>query len=154
MSLADVEFREATRDDLVALVTMLADDPLGAERETVADPLPSAYVDAYDAIAQDANNLLLVACTEGRVVAMLQLTFLPSLTRRGSWRGQIEGVRVAAAMRGSGIGRRLVKHAIELAAQRGCLLVQLTTDKSRADALRFYESLGFRATHEGMKLQL
>lgn len=147
-------FREATADDLPRLVEMLADDPLGATRERFEDPLPSEYGAAFEAIDRDPNQQLLVAEIEGRVVGTLQLTFIPSITRLGAWRAQVEGVRVASEARGEGLGRLLMEESIRRARDRGCLLLQLTTDKSRPDALRFYESLGFVASHEGMKLVL
>jgi len=133
---------------------MLADDPLGAARETASTPLPASYYAAFDAIAADANNELVVACLDGNVVGVLQLTFIPSLTYRGGWRALIEGVRVAAAVRGRGVGRALLEWAIARVRERGCHMAQLTTDKSRPEAKAFYESLGFVASHEGMKLRL
>lgn len=149
-----VRFREATETDLPAIVRLLADDPLGATRERLADPLPPAYGRAFTAIAADPNHELLVADRDGEVLGVLQLTFLPSLTWQGSWRAMVEGVRVARAARGSGVGQAMLEEAIRRARARGCRMVQLTTDKTRADAHRFYERLGFRATHEGMKLLL
>ena len=143
--------RAARPADLATIVEMLADDALGATREEHRDPLPSAYAEAFEAIAVDANNSVLVAEEDGRVVAVLQITVIPSLTYAGRPRGQIEGVRVRADRRGTGVGRALVEHAVEHAVARGCHVVQLTTDKRRPDALRFYESLGFAATHEGLK---
>jgi GNAT superfamily N-acetyltransferase len=133
---------------------MLADDALGAQREKYGQPLPDSYYAAFEAITADANNELLTACLADRVVAVLQLTFIPYLTYGGSWRALIEGVRVDGSVRSHGVGRKLVERAIERARQRGCHLVQLTSDKTRADAIRFYESLGFVASHEGMKLHL
>jgi GNAT superfamily N-acetyltransferase len=133
---------------------MLADDVLGAGREDFRLPLPREYVAAFDAIDRDPNNELIVTELEGRVVGVLQVTWLPYLTHRGTWRALIEGVRVDASVRSSGIGRRLFTWAIERAKEKGCGMVQLTTDKARPDALRFYESLGFVASHEGMKLKL
>lgn len=149
-----VRIREARADDLAAMVALLADDPLGATREDPSDPPAATYRDAFDAIDADPNQALLVADDGTTVVGLLQLTFIPSLTYRGGWRGQVEGVRVARSMRSSGLGRRLVTHAVELAEARRCRLVQLTTDKKRPRALAFYESLGFVASHEGMKLHL
>lgn len=145
------EFRIARAEDLPALVDMLADDALGQQREAPARPLSPRYQEAFDAIAADANNALIVCVQQDQPIGMLQLTFIPYLTYVGGWRALVEGVRVAATHRGQGIGRRLVEHAIEQARERGCVLVQLTTDKTRPDALRFYESLGFVASHEGMK---
>ncbi len=133
---------------------MLADDVLGAGREEYTSPLAASYLGAFDAIDGDPNNELVVGELAGRVVAVLQLTCIPTLTRRGSRRALIEGVRVDARLRSGGIGRRLVEWAIERAREKGCRLVQLTSDKRRGDAIRFYESLGFVASHEGMKLEL
>jgi GNAT superfamily N-acetyltransferase len=123
-------------------------------REAYAEPLPESYYEAFEAIGRDPNNELVVAELAGRVIGVLQLTFIPNITYRGGWRAQIEGVRVAAEFRSSGIGRKLFEWAIDRARRRDCRLVQLATDKARPDAMRFYESLGFVASHEGMKLQL
>jgi ribosomal protein S18 acetylase RimI-like enzyme len=147
-------FREATRADVPAIVAMLADDMLGRQRERLADPLPDSYYTAFDAIAADPNNVLLVVCRGHDVVGTLQLTLTPSLSHRGSLRGTIESVRTTSAVRGQGVGSALVRYAIEAARQRGCAMVQLSSDKRRGDAKRFYERLGFRASHEGMKLAL
>jgi ribosomal protein S18 acetylase RimI-like enzyme len=134
---------------------MLADDPLGAGREANRSPLPPSYVDAFAHIDRDANNELVVVEADGQaIVGVLQLTFIPSLTYQGGWRALIEGVRVAAKFRSSGIGKELFLWAIGRAKERGCHMLQLTTDKTRADAIRFYKGLGFVATHEGMKLHL
>ena len=137
-----------------AIVRLLADDPLGRTRERDETPLPVSYATAFAAIDADANQELVVACRGPRVVGVLQLTYLPSLTYQGSWRAQIEGVRVGADERSRGLGRALFEWAIARARARGCALLQLTTDKSRPDARRFYEALGFVASHEGMKLRL
>lgn len=150
----ELTFRQVTLSDLPVIVEMLADDPLGAAREQLSHPLPNAYVSAFAAIDADPNNELTVACVAGRVVAVLQLTFIPYLTYQGGWRGLIEGVRVVQDYRSQGVGRQLIQWAIERAKARGCRMVQLTTDKTRPEALRFYERLGFQATHEGMKLLL
>jgi len=150
----DVSFREAREADVPSIVRLLADDPLGATRETVTEPLPASYLDAFRSIDADANQSLLLACRGEEVVGVLQLTFIPSLTYRGSWRAQIEGVRVASGARSDGVGRRLVEEAVARAEARGCRMVQLTSDKQRPRAIAFYESLGFAATHEGMKLHL
>jgi ribosomal protein S18 acetylase RimI-like enzyme len=146
--------RHARRDDVPAIVALLADDPLGRARESHAGPLPEAYWRAFDEIAAQKGNVLLVAERDGAAVGCLQLTVIPGLSRRGMRRGQIEAVRVGAGERGRGLGERLVRHAIELARREGCGLVQLTSDMSRADAHRFYERLGFVASHLGMKLAL
>ena len=154
MQTDNLVFRRAARADVTGIVKMLADDPLGAKRETYTTPLPENYYRAFEAIDQDPNNELIVAEVDGRVIGVLQMTFVPGLTYRGSWRALVEGVRVAAEVRSQGIGRRLFEWAIEHARQRGCRLLQLTSDKARPDAIRFYESLGFVASHEGMKLHL
>lgn len=146
--------RPARREEVPQIVALLADDQLGAAREELSDPLPQAYYDAFDAIAGSAENEMLVAEAEGTIVGCLQLTFIPGLSRRGALRGQIESVRVAASQRGSGFGRRMFLWAIERCREKGCKTVQLTTDKSRGEAHSFYESLGFVASHEGMKLAL
>jgi ribosomal protein S18 acetylase RimI-like enzyme len=146
--------RDAKREDVLATVAMLADDTLGRSRERFEDPLPQPYWDAFAAIEADPNNRLLVAEIDGSVAACLQLTFIPGLSRRGARRAQIESVRVASAHRGAGLGRRLIEAAIAEARRHGATIVQLTTDKTRADARRFYEGLGFVASHEGMKLSL
>lgn len=147
-------FRRATRNDVSAIVRMLADDPLGSKREHFANPLPDGYYTAFDAIAADSRNELIVAERDGRIIGTLQLTFIPYLNHQGSWRALIESVHVDANERNRGVGGALMRHAIARAQERGCRIVQLTTDKTRADARRFYEKLGFRATHEGMKLPL
>jgi ribosomal protein S18 acetylase RimI-like enzyme len=156
--MSDTTIRPARRDDVPAIVALLADDPLGRERETAGDPLPAAYWQAFDDIAAQSGNFLLVAERAGalprEVVGCLQLMAIPGLSRRGMKRGLIEAVRVGAACRGLGVGEQLVRHAIEIARDAGCGLVQLTTDKSRGDAHRFYERLGFVASHLGMKLAL
>ena len=133
---------------------MLADDELGSSREDVRTPPNAHYVTAFDAISSDKNQLLLVAEQAGAVVGFLQISIIPGLARLGTTRGQIEGVRIARSARGSGLGSQMVLRAIEECRQRGCGLVQLTTDKTRPDAHRFYEALGFTASHEGMKLAL
>jgi ribosomal protein S18 acetylase RimI-like enzyme len=149
---APLVLRDARRDEVPAIVAMLADDILGGAREATDDLHP--YFAAFDAIASDPNNRLLVAEVDGTIAGCLQLTFIPGLSRGAAWRAQIESVRITASARGGGFGRRMIEAAIGLARAQGCKLVQLTTDKARADALRFYEGLGFTATHEGMKLTL
>lgn len=146
-------FRQATQDDLPAIIALLADDPLGAKREKYTLPLPDAYHQAFAAIERDPNNeLVVVDAGEHRVGGVLQLTYIPYLTYQGGWRALIEGVRVAAELRSRGVGEQLFRWAIERARERGCHLIQLTSDKARPEAIRFYEKLGFRASHEGMKL--
>ena len=147
-------FRAATVDDLPAILALLVDDELRKLREDLGPPLNPRYLAAFEAIERDSNQLLAVADQDGEVVGCLQITFIPGLSRLGMWRGQIEAVRVAATQRGSGVGRAMLLWAIEQCRARGCGLVQLTTEKRRADAHRFYARLGFEATHEGMKLRL
>lgn len=147
--------RPATADDLPAIVHLLADDPLGATRERDVDPLPQPYRDAFAAIDADPMNELVVACTpDGAILGTLQLTITASLSRLGTTRATIEGVRVAATARSLGLGQRLVEWAIARATARGCGVIQLTTDRTRVDAHRFYERLGFVASHVGMKRSL
>jgi GNAT superfamily N-acetyltransferase len=147
----NLQIRRATAEDVPEIVAMLADDPLGAARESPGDP---AYAAAFADIDADPRQLLAVAEAGGAVVGTLQLTFIPGLSRVGATRAQIEAVRVRADQRGAGLGQRLVEWAVGEARRRGCVLVQLTSDASRADAHRFYERLGFRASHVGMKLVL
>ena len=147
-------FRDAVRDDLPRIIALLANDPLGSKRERLADPLPDCYHRAFDAIAADPNNRVIVVEHDGKIIGTLQLTFIPNLTYAGGIRAQIEGVRVDDAYRSRQVGRRLFEWAIEEARRHGCHMVQLTADKTRPDAHRFYESLGFTASHLGMKLHL
>jgi GNAT superfamily N-acetyltransferase len=150
--MGDLEIRAAVADDIPAIVAMLADDPLGAQRESPEDLAP--YLTALQRLADDPNQHLVVAVREGRVVGTLQLTIIPGLSRRGATRSIIEGVRIHADERGSGLGTQLIEWAIDTSRSEGCQLVQLTSDKSRVDAHRFYERLGFEASHLGFKLQL
>jgi len=150
----NVVFRSAYRDDLPAIVRMLADDELARSRETTSPDSADVYSAAFEAIDRDNNNHLIVGLVDDTVIAVLQLTFIPNLTYSGGWRAQIEGVRVERSLRGEGIGHKLIAYAIDRARGRRCAIVQLTTDKRRPDVVSFYESLGFRASHEGMKLWL
>lgn len=152
--MTDIHIRRAHRDDLDAIVAMLADDKLGATREDTGRPVNARYVEAFDAIDRDPNQFLAVVEQDGAVIGCLQLTFIPGLSRLGLWRGQIESVRIAASHRGSGLGQKMFEWAIAQCRERDCGLVQLASDKSRTDAIRFYESLGFKASHEGLKLNL
>ena len=149
-----VQFRAATSDDLDAIVAMLADDPLGSQREQYVNPLPASYQRAFEAIESDANNVLIVACRDDEVVGVLQITLIPYLTYQGGWRALIEGVRIHRDYRSIGLGRQMMTWAIDYAQSKGCHMVQLTTDKSRSQAKAFYETLGFTASHEGMKRYL
>lgn len=147
-------FRAATADDLPAILAMLVDDELGKLREDLTTPLNPAYLAAFEAIERDPNQMLVVAERDGILVGTCQLSFLAGLSHKGMWRGQIEGVRIASSERGSGLGKAMMAWLIEQCRARGCGLVQLTTDKRRTDAHRFYDRLGFVASHEGMKLRL
>jgi GNAT superfamily N-acetyltransferase len=147
-----VIFRDARREDVPAIVALLADDELGAEREAAV--LDEAYQVAFEQIQSDPRSRLIVAETSGQVTGTLQLSLLPGLSRHGMMRAQIEGVRVAVPHRARGLGQAMIEWAIEQAREHGCGLVQLTSDKRRHGAIRFYESLGFTASHEGLKLPL
>ena len=147
--------RRAGARDVPAIVGLLADDELGASREAGADPELTPYRAAFAAIDADPGQLLLVVTAEdGRVAATMQLTFIPGLARRGALRAQIEAVRVGAGYRSRGLGEAMITWAIAEARRRGCRIVQLTSDKRRVHAHRFYQRLGFAATHEGFKLPL
>ncbi|MFB7242512.1 GNAT family N-acetyltransferase [Streptomyces populi] len=150
--MADLEIRTAVADDVPAIVAMLADDPLGARRESPDDLTP--YLAALRRLSSDPNQHLVVAVREGRVIGTLQLTVIPGLSRRGATRSVIEAVRIHADERGSGLGTKLIEWAIEESRRQDCRLVQLTSDVSRTDAHRFYEQLGFEASHIGFKLPL
>jgi GNAT superfamily N-acetyltransferase len=142
--------RRAQRADLPRLLELLADDVLGKNREGVGSDDP-AYIRAFDVIDRDPNQQLLVAELDGRVVGMLQVTYIPGLSRRGTWRANIEAVRVDSSVRRRGIGGWLMARALEHARKRGCRLAQLTSDKRRTDAHRFYTRLGFTDSHLGYK---
>jgi ribosomal protein S18 acetylase RimI-like enzyme len=152
--MTDAVFRRAAAADVPAIVKLLGDDALGRTREDIRDPPNPRYAAAFAAIDADSNQLLAVAEHDGTVVGCLQISFVPGLSKIGMWRGQIESVRIAASHRGGGLGRKMIEWAIAECRRRGCGIVQLTTDKSRLDAQRFYTSLGFAASHEGMKLEL
>ena len=150
----NVTFRRARRDDLPSIVALIAADQIGQMREDSSTPLDGAYIEAFAAIERDDNQVLAVAEHDGAVIGCLQITFIPGISRRGMWRGNIESVRVAKALRGKGIGRAYFEWAIARCRERGCKLVQLTMDKRRNEASLFYQSLGFKPSHEGMKLSL
>jgi ribosomal protein S18 acetylase RimI-like enzyme len=152
--MTELTFRPALPDDLPAIVTMLADDELGARREDPSFPIDPRYQRAFAAIAADPNQLLVVATRAENVVGCLQLSFIPGLSHLGALRGQIESVRIAQSERGSGTGGLMIRFAVAECRRRGCSLVQLTTAKSRVDAQRFYARHDFVATHVGMKLDL
>ncbi|MFC9501912.1 GNAT family N-acetyltransferase, partial [Streptomyces sp. NPDC056982] len=147
--MGDLEIRPAVAADVPAIVAMLADDALGAGRESPDDLTP--YLEALARIAGDPNQHLVVAVREGRTVGTLQLTVIPGLSRKGSTRSIIEGVRIHADERGSGLGTLLIEWAVDESRRQNCQLVQLTSDATRTDAHRFYERLGFEASHVGFK---
>jgi ribosomal protein S18 acetylase RimI-like enzyme len=152
--MSELQIRRATANDLPAIVRMLADDFLGQQRERIEDPIPDSYVNAFHEIETDPNNELIVAELDNEVIGTLQLTFTPSISFQGSRRCTVESVRVNMRYRGQGIGRKMMIWAIERAKANGCGSMQLTTNSERIDAHRFYENLGFKASHIGMKLKL
>ncbi len=151
----EVVLRRAVLADVAAIVGLLADDPLGRSRETGADPTDLVvYRTAFATVDADPAHLLVVAVADEEVIGTLQLSFLPGLSRRGALRAEIEAVRVGRAHRSRGLGRAMITWAVAEARRRGCALVQLTSDRSRGDAHRFYSRLGFAASHLGFKLEL
>lgn len=146
--------RRAVGGDLPAIVAMLADDDLGGARETTGGDLDPAYLAAFAAIDADAHQELVVAEVDGAPVGTLHLTFIPYLSYRGGWVAQVSAVRIVSPLRGQGLGHQILDWVIERARARGCHHVQLTSDKRRTDAHRFYAQLGFVASHEGMQLSL
>ena len=150
-------FREAKQSDLSTLIKMLADDKLGAQREIISNPVDQAYLNTFESINNDPNNELIIVAnnkTNDAIIGMLQLTFIPYLSHQGAWRCLIESVRIHKDYRGQGLGSDVFKWATQRAKDRNCTIVQLTSDKKRPDAIRFYENLGFKASHEGFKLLL
>lgn len=149
----DLSFRKATKADVFFIVQMLSDDPLGQLREAFDDPLPAAYYTAFEKIDSDKNQELMVVENEAnKIIGTLQLSFIPYLTYQGGVRAQIEAVRIHKDFRGEGLGEQFFIWAINRAKERGAHVLQLTSDKKRPDAIRFYEKLGFKGSHEGMKL--
>lgn len=149
-----VTIRRARREDVGAIIAMLADDPLGGPRERIEDPLPEGYFTAFERIARDPNIQLVVAEEgEGAVVGCLQLCILPGLSSQGASRGLIEDVRVASNRRSRGIGEQLVQWSVAESRAKGCKVVELLTHHTRADAQRFYERLGFARSHVGMTMR-
>jgi len=147
-------FRKAERGDIPSIVQMLANDKLGKLREKYEDPLPEKYYEAFENITNDPNQELIAVEKDGEVIGTLQLSFIQYLTYQGGIRAQIEAVRIREDLRGEGIGQQMFEWAIGRARERKAHILQLTTDKSRPEALHFYEKLGFKATHEGMKFHL
>ena len=149
-----VLIRQAERDDVAAIVSLLAQDKVAGGREKNTQPLPQAYYDAFEEITRSAENTLVVAEIEGAIVGTLQLTLIPNLTMQGGKRALVEAVFINEKYRGLGIGRKLMQWAVDTARESGCCMVQLTTNKQRVAAHQFYESLGFVGSHTGMKLVL
>lgn len=149
-----LKFRKASFADLETIVLLLADDQLGQKREQSLAVNPIAYKKAFDQIMADSNQYLMVIEKEGKVIGTCHLTLMPSLTFQGALRMNIEAVRIDSSLRGHGIGEWMFNKILELAKDEGCKIIQLTTNKERIDALRFYQKLGFAATHEGMKLYI
>lgn len=150
----NVAFRRARLEDISSIIELLADDPLGAAREDTSSPILKCYTDAFEAINSDPNQLLAVITENEKLIGTLQISFIPGLSRKGSWRGQIEAVRIARTHRGKGIGRMAFDWAINQCRAKNCSLVQLTTDKTRTDAHHFYDELGFVPSHIGYKKAL
>ena len=149
-----ISIREANITDLPYIIKLMSDDNLGNQREEYKLPLPQCYIEAFENISADKNSILLVACDAEHVIGNLQITFTQYLSHKGSMRATIENVRIDKNKRNLGIGTQLMNYAIKLAKDKNCSIVQLTSHKTRKNAHRFYERLGFRATHEGMKLSL
>jgi GNAT superfamily N-acetyltransferase len=148
-----MNYRKATEKDVSTIVEMIADDELGKQRENFRTPLPSEYLEAFEKINADKNQeLIVVENNDGEIIGTLQLSFIQYLTYRGGIRAQIEAVRIRKDKRGLGIGKEMFQWAIERAKERNAHLLQLTTDKQRPEAIQFYEGLGFKQTHEGMKM--
>ena len=154
MTQPEILFRPARREDIPSVIRMLADDDLGSQRERYEDPLPEPYYVAFEQIGNDPNHELIVAERNGEVIGTLHLMFLPSVSYQGGLRAQVESVRVDKRFQSQGIGSEMMRWVVERAKQRGAHMVQLTTHKTRVDAHRFYERLGFEGSHLGMKLSL
>jgi GNAT superfamily N-acetyltransferase len=149
-----ITFRKATKDDVPAVVAMLADDDIGESREKAGASIPQEYLDAFDAMSSVQGNFILLAEMDGAIVGSLQLVFIPSLSRGGSKRALIEAVRIVSPLRGQNIGTALMRKAIEESRAAGCSVVQLTSDRRRSRAHLFYRRLGFEQSHIGFKLEL
>ncbi len=146
--------QKAEQKHLSEIVRILADDILGKNREVWADPLPQCYQHAFDLIMQDPHQELLVMLNGEEVIGTLQLTFIPQIVLQGGMRAQIEGVRIKSTYQNQGLGRAFFNYVIDRAKSKSCIMVQLTSNAVRKDAIRFYESLGFTASHVGLKLDL
>jgi len=146
--------RDAQRSDVPTIVALLADDGLGSGRETVDGPIPESYYDAFDAIAATPLVRMLLAEVDGEIVGCMQLNLIPHISMKGGTRAQLQSMRIRGDRRGGGLGQNFVRQVLEIARDAGCVLMELTTDNTRPDAHRFYERLGFVATHQGMKIRL
>jgi ribosomal protein S18 acetylase RimI-like enzyme len=149
--MSDITFRTATKDDLKAIVALLADDDIGEDHETA---LPAEYLHAFEAMEAEGYNKYLLAVMDGKIVGSLQLTFMPSLSHGAAKRAQIESARVRSDARGRNIGTALMKEAIRIARENGCKMIQLDSDKRRSRAHLFYRRLGFEQSHAGFKKAL
>lgn len=150
----NLNIRRASRSDVPNIVRLLANDPLGMQREQYREPLSQQYFDAFDQINSDKNNYLIAVEDGSKIIGTCQLTTITYLTYQGGMRAQVEGVRIDESYRGHGIGKLMIEWAINKSREAGCHLVQLTMDKSRVDTIEFYKKLGFIASHEGLKLHL
>ncbi len=154
ISFESMSFREATREDLPAMIELLHDDPLGKSREIISTPVAKTYLDAFDDISKDKNNTLYILEHNAHLIGILQLTIIPHLNRGGSKRAQIESVHIHRDVRKRGFGTAFMKFAIKKAKDKNCKIVQLTTDKTREQAQKFYSNLGFTGSHIGMKIYI
>lgn len=151
----NLHLRKAAFQDLVIIIEMLADDMLGQTREDLTDPIQEYYITAFHAIDKDPNQDLVVLVDEQEnVLGTLQITYLQYLNHKGSQRALIESVRIHSSQRGKGLGEKMFQLAIERAKEHGVAIIQLTSDKKRTEALKFYEKLGFTASHEGFKMKI
>ncbi len=149
-----INIRIAKKEDLQAIVKLIADDDIVGSREIYSEPLNEIYIKAFDTIDKDSNNELIIAESESKILGTLQITYIPYIINKGQYRALIEAVMISQESTGMGIGTKMMKWAIQLAKDKKCCIVQLTTNKKRLDAHRFYERLGLKSTHEGMKLEL
>lgn len=152
--MANLSVRDAGRDDVPAIVALLADDGLGSGRETVGEEIPNGYYTAFDAMAATPLVRLLLAEQDGEIVGCMQLNLIPHISMKGGTRAQLQSMRIRSDRRGGGLGAAFVRQAMDIARDAGCILMELTTDNTRPDAHRFYKRLGFQATHIGMKIRL
>ena len=147
-----MNFRKACLEDLHSIISLLANDKLGSKRESTEPEVNNNYTQAFQSIDKDPNQELVVVTDEEQLIGTFQLTYIPYLTYQGGIRAQVEAVRIHESRRGKGLGQMMIRWAIQRAKEHGAHVIQLTTDKQRPDAVSFYEKLGFKATHEGMKL--